>query len=444
VKTESKPHQDRPRRAAADRPNVVLIVADDLGYGDIGCDGGRFIRTPHIDRLAADGVRLTDFYASANVCTPSRAGLLTGRYAVRLGLAHEVIQPGDTSGLPGDELTIAGLLADTYDTALVGKWHLGHVAPHWPPTVHGFHYFAGLPYSHDMKPLWWSEVGAATSSPAEDIRDDTVDLARLTERSFLAALDFIDRDRERPFFVLLALTAPHIPLVPHPDEFADSPAGRYGDVVEEVDRWVGRLLAHLAARGRADNTLVAFTSDNGPWFEGSAGPFRDRKGGSAWDGGFRVPFVARWPRGLPAGQVRDGISVNLDLLPTLATLAGAELPAALELDGRDLTAMLRDDAPSPHDEIVLFDNRHVAGLRTPRWKLVVRSYYRTYDVALHRMPLLFDMQADPGETYNVADRYPDALADMLARLARARARFDPIAARFPPHVAPASAAAHPD
>ncbi len=422
------------------QPNVIVILADDLGYGDIGCDGGRHIRTPHIDRMAAEGVRLTDFYASANVCTPSRAGLLTGRYAIRSGLAHEVIQPADTTGLPPDAVTIPKALKPDYATALVGKWHLGHVAPHWPPAVQGFDVFYGLPYSHDMRPLSLYE-GQGTDLTQHEGR---VDLPKLTQRFFEQTMAFAEANRDRPFFVLLALTAPHVPLRPNPDDLTGSPAGDYGEVVEEIDRNVGRLLARLKDLGLDEDTLVVFTSDNGPWFEGSSGPFRDRKGGSAWDGGFRVPFVARQPGRIPAGLVAGGLASNLDLLPTILSLAGLPAPEGVELDGRDISGMLTTGEGSPHEEILLFNNNHVAGLRTARWKLVARSYYRVYDVPLDQLPLLFDMDVDPGENYSVAALNPEALADMRNRLARARAKYEPMADLFPPHVAPASAADHPD
>lgn len=421
------------------KPNIIVILADDLGYGDIGCDGGKHIRTPHLDRMAAEGVRFTDFYASANVCTPSRAGLLTGRYAIRSGLAHEVIQPADTTGLPLSEVTIPKALKPDYATALIGKWHLGHVAPHWPPTAYGFDVFQGLPYSHDMRPL--SLYEAQGDHVARD--EGKVDFAKLTEGFFARTLAFAEANRDRPFFVMLALTAPHIPLVPNPDDLTGSPAGAYGEVVEEIDANVGRLIERLKALGLDENTLVVFTSDNGPWFEGSSGPFRDRKGGSAWDGGFRVPFIARQPGRIPAGLVATGLSSNLDLLPTILSWAGAP-PLRVELDGEDISEMLVTGKGSPHDEILLFDNTHVAAVRTERWKLVARSYYRTYDIPLDRLPLLFDMVADPGENYSVASLYPEALADLRGRLERARAKFDPIGAGFPPHVAPASAADHPD
>jgi arylsulfatase A len=423
----------------ARRPaNIIIVFCDDLGYGDLGCDGGTIIRTPNLDKMAAEGVRLSDFYASANICTPSRAGLLTGQYAIRHGLAHEVIQAVDTKGLPPDRLTIPRALKPEYATALIGKWHLGHHAPHWPPTLYGFDEFHGVPYSHDMRPLTYYDGG--------EPREGRVDFERLTAGFFAHTLDFATANRDRPFFILLALTAPHTPLRPNPDDLSGSPAGAYGEVVEEIDRNVGRLLAALERLGVAEDTCVFFSSDNGPWFEGSSGPFRDRKGGSAWDGGFRVPFIARQPGVLPAGRVSSGLASNLDLLPTCLSIAGKP-PAGIELDGADLWPLLTGATEaSPHEEIVLFNNANVAALRTQRWKYVVRSYYRTLDIPLDAFnyPLLFDMRADPGENYSVARVFPEAAAEMKARVERAKAKYEPMARLFPPHLAPPEAALHPD
>lgn len=426
------------RRPQPGRPtNVIVILADDLGYGDIGCDGGRLIRTPEIDRMAGEGVRLTDFYASANVCTPSRAGLLTGGYAIRYGLAREVIQPADLHGLPPETPTLPAVLKPAYATALIGKWHLGHHAPHWPPQVFGFDRFYGLPYSHDMRPLALYEGEDALS-------ESRVDFPKLTQRFFEQTSAFAEANRDRPFFVLLALTAPHVPLRPNPDDLTGSLAGAYGEVVEEIDRNVGRLLRRLESLGIAEETLVIFTSDNGPWFEGSAGPFRDRKGGSAWDGGFRVPFIARQPGTLPAGRVAHGLASNLDLMPTIAGRAGAAAPE--DIDGVDLWPLLTGEAERVREEVVLFDNTHVAAIRTERWKYVVRSYYRTYDIPLdqHGYPLLFDMTTDPGETYSLVSLNPEVAEEMKGRVERARAFYQPFLERFPPPPAPASAADHPD
>ncbi len=419
----SPPSAQTPTR----KPNIVLILADDLGYGDLGVTGARLIRTPNIDRLAAEGARLTSFYASANVCTPSRAGLLTGRYPIRTGLARDVIRQTDTHGLPLEEITIAEALKPDYATAIVGKWHLGHVAPFWPPTNQGFDLFHGLPYSHDMAPL---AMSAATSAGVEII-DDTPDMDRLTEQFFARGLDFIDANKDRPFFLLLTLTAPHVPLDPHPDHAGHSQAAEYGDVVEEIDANVGRLLDRLKALGLDNDTLVILTSDNGPWFEGSSGGLRDRKGGAGWEGGYRVPFLARQPGRIPAGLVSDAIAMNIDLLPTLARWSGGALPTA-RLDGADIAPLLTQrNATTPHDELVLFINEDVAAIRTQRFKYVVRSHYRTFLADLDGAnrtdwAVLVDMANDPEESYDVSSRHPDVLADMQARITRARATFDPL------------------
>lgn len=414
------------------KPNIIVVLADDLGYGDLGPYGAGMIRTPNLDRMAAEGALLTSFYASASLCTPSRAGLLTGRYPIRTGLARDVIRQTDTHGLPLSEITIAEALKPDYATAIVGKWHLGHVAPFWPPTNQGFDLFHGLPYSHDMQPLAMSEATAA----GVEIVDDTPDMDRLTEQFFARGLKFIDDNRDRPFFLLLTLTAPHVPLDPHPDHAGHSAAAEYGDVVEEIDANMGRLFAKLKALGLDDDTLVILTSDNGPWWEGSTGGLRDRKGGAGWEGGYRVPFIARQPGRIPAGLVNGSIAMNIDLLPTLARWTGAPAPAA-ELDGADIATLLTQrTAASPHDELVLFINEEVAAIRTQRYKYVVRSHYRTYEAPLDApgrtdWAVLVDMANDPSESYDVSALHPDVLADMQARLTRARASFDPLKTQQP-------------
>jgi len=411
------------------KPNIVLILCDDLGYGDLGVFGNRMIATPNLDRMAREGARLTTFFASANICTPSRAGLLTGRYPIRTGLAWQVIQPDDTRGLPHSEITIAEALKPDYATALVGKWHLGHIAPAWPPTGHGFDLFFGLPYSHDMKPLALYVAEPSPNQQGVELTKEDVDPPRLTERFFQRGLKFIDDNASRPFFLMLALTAPHVPLDPNPAHAGHSKAAEYGDVVEEIDANVGRLLSKLKQLNIDNDTLVIVTSDNGPWFEGSTAGLRERKGGAAWDGGYRVPFIARQPGRIPSGLVSDAMAMNIDLLPTLMSWTGGQLPAA-ELDGMDISQILTRNAKSPHDELVLFNNETVAAIRTDRWKLAVRSYYRGVEAPLDTRDdwqVLVDLKADPAETYDVSSLHPDILADLTARLTRARAKYAPFA-----------------
>jgi uncharacterized sulfatase len=410
--------------ASARKPNIVVILADDLGYGDLGIYGARAIRTPNLDRMAAEGAKFTQFYASASVCTPSRAGLLTGRYPIRTGLARDVIRQTDTNGLPLSEITIAETLKPDYATALVGKWHLGHVAPFWPPTQQGFDVFFGLPYSHDMKPL-----SLYTKEPGVELTSEEPAMDKLTDRFFQRGFRFIEENKDRPFFLLLALTAPHVPLDPHPDHAGHSNAAEYGDVVEEIDANMGRLFAKLKQLNLDNDTLVIVTSDNGPWWEGSTAGLRDRKGGAGWEGGYRVPFLARQPGRIPAGIVSNAMAMNIDLLPTIAKWAGAPMPAT-QIDGADISSLLTiREAPSPHDELVFFINEDVAAIRTQRYKLVVRSFYRSILAPLDTRDdwqVLVDLQNDPEESYDVSSRHPDVLADLTARLTRARATFDPL------------------
>ncbi|QUD85984.1 sulfatase family protein [Phenylobacterium montanum] len=410
--------------APARPPNIVLILCDDLGYGDVGAFGGKMIRTPNIDRLAAEGVALTDYYAPANLCTPSRAGLLTGRYPIRTGLGYEVIMQNDDRGLPLSEVTIARALKPDYATALFGKWHLGHRGEAWPPTRHGFDRFFGIPYSHDMAPLSLFEAQVGS----DEVKSSPVDYPTLQQQFYEHAERFIEDNRERPFFVELALSAPHLPEHPHAPFKGTTPAGTYGDVVAEIDSLVGRLMARLKDLGLERNTLVVFTSDNGPWFEGSAGGFRERKGGGGFDGGYRVPFIARMPGTIPGGRRVDSIASGIDLLPTFCAMAGRPIPPGVELDGKDITQVLVAGAPSPHDQIVLFDNENVVGVRTQRWKYIGAAYYRglMMPMALMGYQELYDARADPAESYSVAETYPDAAAEMKARLDKAKAEFAPL------------------
>lgn len=413
-----------PRRR---QPNFLVILCDDLGYGDIEPTGGRLIKTPNLNRFAAEGMQLTDYYAPANLCTPSRAGMLTGRYPVRTGLGRQVIQKDDPRGLPLTEVTIAETLRPDYATALIGKWHLGHLGAAWPPTKHGYDYFFGLPYSHDMADLHLFE--AHTADPPKPM---PADLPTLQQQFCAKAQGFIEANKARPFYLQLNLSTPHLPNWPHPPFEGKSPVGGYGDVVQEIDAIVGRLMASLKSAGVDNDTLVIFTSDNGPWFEGSPGKLRGRKGGSAYDGGYRVPCLARQPGVIPAGRKCDSIIMGIDLLPTFCAMAGRPLPAAT-LDGKDIGEVLRRGAASPHDQLVLFDNEEVVGLRTQRWKYVASDYYRsiTVPMAERGYAQLYDLTLDAAENYSVAARHPDVVKDMQDRLARAKATFAPFKTTTP-------------
>ena len=407
----------------ADRPpNFVIIMADDLGYGDLGAYGSTLIKTPHLDRMAQEGVLLTNFYSSANVCTAARGGLMTGRYPIRLALVNDVARPENEIHIAAEETTIAeALQGQGYRTALFGKWHLGSRLE-WSPLNNGFDEYFGLLHSNDMAPLQLYRGDNVVEAP--------VDQSTLTERYTEEAVRFIGENRERPFLLYIPHTFPHVPLHVSNRFSGQSAAGIYGDTVETIDWSVGEVLAALKANGLDENTLVVFTSDNGPWFEGSAGPFRDRKG-SSWEGGLRVPFIARWPSVLPAGQKSDEPAMNIDLFPTLVGIAGGELPTDRVIDGKDMLPLLRDGANSSHEALYLFDGDRITAVRAGQWKLVVESRYRAavsrFDhPASYYSPngLLFDLLKDPSETYSYTREMPEVAARLHSLLVAGQQQFN--------------------
>ena len=355
-------------------PNIVLIFTDDQGYQDIGCFGSPLIKTPNLDRMAEEGVRLTDFYSANSVCSPSRAALLTGCYPNRVGVTG-VLFPRHSTGLNPSETTIAEILGERgYATACFGKWHLGHKKP-FLPTNHGFDSYFGIPYSNDMSidptmaisaTVRWREGASLEqfrkSKPKKNwvplfengqVVEYPADQTTLTQRYTERALAFIESNKERPFFLYLPHTMPHIPLFASDGFRGKSARGPYGDTIEEIDDSVGQILAALDRHSIADKTLVIYTSDNGPWKltggrGGSAYPLRGYKF-STYEGGMRVPCIMRWPSKIPAGSVCREIAATIDLLPTLSRLAGCELPTDVVIDGRDIRPLLfyPTTAPSP-------------------------------------------------------------------------------------------------
>jgi arylsulfatase A len=413
------------RAAAADGaaapPNVVVILCDDLGYGDLGCYGAPDVPTPRLDRLAADGVRFTDFYVPAPVCTPSRAGLLTGRHPLRVGLLR-VLHPHENQGLPAAEATLADVLrAAGYATGCFGKWHLGH-RPEFLPPHHGFDESLVIPYSHDMyrgapwaKPEWtaaWPDhVPLLRDGEEVERLRGPEDFGGLTARFTAAACDFIARHAGRPLFLYVPQPMPHQEIFPPPDWRGCARRGPYGDVVAELDAAIGRILDTLAEHGLDRDTLVVVTSDNGPakvyqagvGDGGSAAPLAGLKG-SCLEGGVRVPCLARWPGTIPAGTTCSAVATVMDLLPTCAALAGARLPDA-PLDGRDVTDLLRRpaDAASPHAALPYYDGATLRAVRSGRWKLWLERRERARDgTETVHPPRLYDMAADVGETRDVA------------------------------------------
>jgi len=425
-------------KAAAAPPNVVIVFCDDLGYGDLGCFGHPTIRTPNLDRMAREGQKWTNFYVAASVCTPSRSAVMTGRLPIRTGMCSDrrrVLFPDSAGGLQADELTIAEVLKGRgYATACVGKWHLGHLKPYLP-TNHGFDSYFGIPYSNDMDRVanafkgregFWEPKVEYWNVPLlrnEEVAERPADQNTITKRYTEEAVRFIRTNKDRPLFVYLAHSMPHVPLFTSADFKGRSLRGLYGDVIEEIDWSVGRVLDTLRELDLDKNTLVAFTSDNGPWLifndhGGSAGLLREGKG-STWEGGMREPTLFWWPGTIPAGVVPD-VGSTLDLLPTCAKLAGAELPADLTLDGVDISPALLGTGPSPRDEMFFYRGVQLYAVRKGPFKahFITRSAYGGGKPEKHDPPLLFNLEHDPSEKYNVAEQHPDVIAE-IRKLAEA-------------------------
>lgn len=409
--------------AAARPPNVVLIIADDLGYGDLGCYGSP-LKTPNLDRMAKEGVRLTNYYSASPVCSPSRAALLTGRYPTRTGVPH-VLFPDSQTGLDPHETTIAQMLKPLgYATACIGKWHLGHLEP-FLPVRRGFDFYFGIPYSNDMQPRVLIEQREGRTGQIEQ----EADLASLTPRYTAKAVEFIEQSKDRPFFLYLPHTYPHIPLDASSRFKSRSAFGIYGDVIEELDWSAGEILKAVHRVGQDRNTLVVFTSDNGPWFQGSPGRLRGRKG-STLEGGVRVPFLARMPGAIPRGKTCDGVASAMDLLPTIAALTGARLPDVL-LDGVNMQPVLSGGSVD-REALLMFDGWHVQCARWKQWKLHL-SRYNTFSYSPLppegrinlplRPPELYNVAEDPEESYDVAERNPKVVKEIEDRVLRLLAGF---------------------
>lgn len=413
------------------RPNIVVVLTDDQGYGDLSSYGHPTIVTPRLDRMAAEGVRFTSFYAASS-CSPSRAQLLTGRYPVRSGVL--VPQgPGSAVGLPADEVTLAEALKDVgYRTGMVGKWHLGDFASDaaFSPLAHGFDTFLGIPYSHDYRPPF---VMGAPPVPLYRDREEVerpVIFETLTQRFTDEAVRFIRDSADGPFFLFLAYSMPHLPVDTPAASQGRSRAGRYGDVIEEIDAGVGRVLDTLSALGLDEQTLTVFFSDNGPWSNapprslqetqtlwdtGSTGLLRGTKA-TTWEGGIRVPGIVRWPAGIPAGRVSADPVSALDLYPTLVRLGGGAVPGDRPIDGHDLGAYLAGRAPAPDRQIVFFNGANGEAVREGPWKLHLGRITPAGGGGPVIEAELFDLDRDPGERRNVAAEYPNVTSRLRAAL----------------------------
>ena len=432
-------------RVGGRQPNFVVIYADDLGYGDLSCYGATAHRTPRLDRMASEGVKFTQFYVPTPYCAPSRASLLTGRYPFRNGM---MLNPApdagiNDAGLAASEITIAEALKPRgYKSICIGKWHLGHT-PQFLPRTQGFDEYFGILYSNDMRPVQLVHNEKPVVYPVVQ--------AQLTDEYTNRAMRFLEENRDRPFFLYLPHAMPHKPLAASEDFYRPgSPGSLYSDVIRELDYNVGRILDAVKKLGLEENTLVVFASDNGPWFGGSTGGLRGMKS-SSWEGGIRVPMIARWPGRIPSGQVCHEMAGVIDLLPTLCGLAGAAAPADRTIDGRDIWPLMsRPGAKSPHDALFSMADTKLQTIRSGKWKLHARTPapgfayledsgkwvdprgpdgvtliapfeqarpnqypgLRTGDPPKPMM--LFDLEADPGEQHDVAARNPEVVARLKA------------------------------
>ena len=435
---------------AASSPNVIMILADDLGYGDLSSYGHPTFRTPNLDRMATEGAKLTHFNTPMAFCAPTRASLLTGRYPFRCGMNGNPAPDGASPAaneihLPESEVLLPQILKRAgYATGMIGKWHLGHAKPQWLPTHRGFDEYFGIPYSNDMRPVQLLEGEKRVEYPVVQ--------ATLTQRYTTRALDFIERNRARPFFLYLAHAMPHKPLAASDDFYKKSGAGLYGDAMMELDWSVGRVLAKVKELGLDERTLVVFTSDNGATFGGSTGGLRGMKG-SSYEGGYRVPCIARWPGKIPKGHVNAQPAVTMDLFTTALTIAGVTPPAGREIDGRNILPLFTSAASSPHKVVFGQIGFRLATVRDARWKLhvlapgpglvanaqvaargdprapdgvgILAPYEQAQRTELPGVQTgdapkamqLFDLQADPAEQRDVAAQHP-------AEVARLKSLYD--------------------
>lgn len=434
-------------------PNFVVVFTDDQGYQDVGAFGSPDIETPNLDRMAAEGARFTDFYVSQAVCSASRSALMTGCYNVRIGILG-ALGPKSNIGIHDDEMTIAEVLKQKgYATAIYGKWHLGH-HPQFLPTRHGFDDYFGLPYSNDMWPYHpnvlhlpmeerlkkWPSLplieGEKVVNPKVTPEDQTHLTTWYTER----AVSFIEKNKQKPFFLYVPHSMPHVPLYVSDKFKGKSKRGLYGDVIMEIDWSVGQILDTLKKNGLDDNTMVIFTSDNGPWLSygnhgGSALPLREGKG-TMWDGGCREPFIARWPGKILAGHECSEVAATIDILPTLAQLAGAPLPEHT-IDGKNIWPLLsgQADAKSPHEYYAMYYGRELQAVRSGKWKLHFPHGYRTLKgepgndglpgpYAQKRAGLeLYDLENDIGESKDLASKFPEVTARLQKYGDRIRAEL---------------------
>jgi len=430
-------------KTSSKKPNFVIIFCDDLGYGDLGCYGHPTIHTPHLDRMAAEGQKWTNFYVGASVCTPSRAALLTGRLPIRSGMCSDkrrVLFPDSASGLPQSEVTIAeALKSEGYSTGCIGKWHLGHLPPYLP-TNNGFDSYFGIPYSNDMDRVAGEGRQAFLEPKIEYwnvplMRDEKIierpaNQNTITKRYAEEGVRFIRKNKKRPFFLYLANSMPHVPLFVSQRFRGKSLRGLYGDVIEEIDWGVGRILDTLRLEGLAENTFVVFTSDNGPWLifnehGGSAGLLREGKG-CTFEGGMREPCIMWWPGKIRPGVV-NGMGATMDIYTTILTLAGAKVSDDRVVDGLDLSPALFGTGPSPRKTVFYYRGAKLWAIRKGFYKahFITKSAYGRDKEVRHDPPLLYHLGHDPSEKFNIAKAHPEVLAEIQKEVALHLANVTP-------------------
>ncbi len=428
-------------KAQNQKPNIIIILADDLGYGDLSCYGHPTIRTPYLDQMAKEGMRFTQFYVAANVCSPSRAALLTGRLPLRNGMAGEqrvVLFPNSSGGLPASEITIAEALKSAgYSTGIIGKWHLGHL-PQYLPAKQGFDYFYGIPYSNDM-----NSIRNKSNPPLPLYKDSKVigenpDQSLSTKNYTEEAINFIKRNKTKPFFLYYANHFPHEPLSVSNDFKGKSKRGLYGDVVAELDWSVGQVLKTLREQKLDKNTLVIFTSDNGPTLQhreagGSAGLLYEGKK-TTYEGGMRVPAIAWWPGKILTNQISETVVTSMDIMPTVINLVNINFTKDRQLDGADILPVLTGE-PGKADKIVYYYNKTtLQAIRKGSWKahfyILPSSAPAKEFGKLLDQPLLYNLDTDPSERLDVSKAHPEIIEDIRKEYDRHVKSFTPMPLQF--------------
>lgn len=413
--TSSKDLSEKLSANSENLPNIIFIFADDLGYGDLGCYGVTDIKTPNIDKIAENGIRFTEFYSVSPVCSPSRFGLMTGRYPVRDGVHNGVFFPESWTGMDTSEVTMAQMLKDAdYATGIVGKWHLGHHRQ-FLPLQRGFDEYFGIPYSNDMEAIVYLR--------GNEVVDQDVDQSQNVKKYTEEALGFIEDHQEEPFFLYLPHSMPHVPIYASEEFTGSSERGLYGDVIQEIDWSVGQVVSKLQELDLEENTIIVFTSDNGPWLTmielgGSSGTLRSGKQ-TTFEGGTRVPCVVQWKEKIKPGQVIEGMHNMMDWFPTFANLTGGKIPEDRPIDGENITSTLLANGKREGRKLAYYSHRtgDLAAFRSGNWKLKLpmKNLYHgrySYEGEPAHGLLLFNLEEDPGEENNLASEYPEKVKEL--------------------------------